>query len=163
MHPPHPPLPDSKSIQYACWRESGDATYQLDARIDGMEEGARAVDELADGRGRGAGDEPEHLLGARRRPGACRGARDPLHPLCRCRRRGAVPARGRGRRGADEQGDAAAPPPRTGFRREREPAGRGLRCGERERERVERAEVDGGSHRMGRAWRRRPEPRHEAI
>jgi len=138
--------------------ESEDATYQLDARVDGMEEGARAVDELADGRGRGARDEPEHLLGARRRPGACRGARDPLHPLCRDRRRGAVPARGRGRRwgGGRRWGYAAAPPPLTGFCREREPTRRGLRCGEREGERVERAEVDGGSHRMGRAWRRRP-------
>jgi hypothetical protein len=56
------------------------AVYQLEAGVDGVEEGARGVDELADGRGRGAGDEPEDLLGAD--PAHC-GARDPRGPPCR--------------------------------------------------------------------------------
>ena len=42
-----------------------------------MEEGARGVDELADGRGRSAGDEPEDLL---RADPAYRGAWDPRGP-----------------------------------------------------------------------------------
>jgi hypothetical protein len=74
------------------------ATYQLDARVDGVEEGARFVDELANGRGRSAGDKPEHLLRARPRT-ARRRARYPLRPPGRCGRRGVVPARGRGSRG----------------------------------------------------------------
>ena len=67
-----------------------------------------------------------------------------------------------GRRGAEEQG-YAPPPPRTGFHRYGEPAGRGLCCGQREGKRVERAEVDGGSHGMERAWRRQPEPRRKYL
>jgi hypothetical protein len=93
-------------------------SYQLDARVDCVEEGPWGVDELADGRGRGAGDEPQHLLRPRPCP-AHRGARDPLRPPGSGLPRRA-PSRGRGggwssrsgaRRGADDQREAAAPPP----------------------------------------------------
>ena len=129
-----------------------------------MEEGARFVDELANGRGRSAGDKPEHLL--RARPRTAR--RHPRDPLCPPGRRGVVPSRGRGsrgrggRRGAYEQGEAAVPPPCPGFRREGKTAGRGLRRGGAGGEQVERAEVDGGGHRMERARRGRSGPRRRA-
>lgn len=55
----------------------GNLSYQLNPGIDGVEEGAGRVDELADGRGRGAGDEPEDLL---RAGPSHRGPRDPRRP-----------------------------------------------------------------------------------
>lgn len=115
-----------------------------------MEEGAGGVDELADGRGRGAGDEPEDLL---RADPAHRGARDPRGPPG-CSRRGAIliPGGGGGGgcgrggvgRGAHEQGEAGASSPRPWLRREVKPVGIGGGFRRGESEGVERAEVDGG-------------------
>lgn len=117
-----------------------------------MEEGARGVDELADGRGRGAGDEPEDLL---RADPANRRAWDPRGPLSSGRRGAILIPRGRRRggggcgrgvgtgSGAHEQGEADASALCPCLRRE-EPVGTrgGFGCGESEG--VERAEVEGG-------------------
>lgn len=135
----------------------GNLSYQLNPGIDGVEEGEGRVDELADGRGRGAGDEPEDLL---RAGPSHRGPRDPRRPPGDRIPRLALPRGLAGvGSGADEQ---AAPPPCAWLRREREAAGigrGGLGCEERERERqrVERAEVDGGRHRILRSGQ--PAPR----